>query len=101
MSGIPMRLICQEIQLRSLRELFSETEVRRSAFEGTTPEGLAFRSTVMDGDIWVSEFDWEEWRNERLKDREREHQQDLMEEAENLQHRHAQKVSQRRREESQ
>jgi hypothetical protein len=100
MSGIPMRLICQEIQLRNLRELFSESEVRRAAFEGTTPEGLAFISTVKDGDIWVSEFDWEEWRNERLKDREREHQQDLMEEAENLQLRHAQKVTQRRQEDS-
>ena len=101
MSGIPMRLICQEIQLRSLRELFSESEVRRAAFEGTTPEGLAFISTVKDGDIWVSEFDWEEWRNERLKDRELEYRQHLMEEAENLQYRHAQKVAQRRREESQ
>ena len=88
MSGIPMRLICQEIQLRSLRELFSESEVRRAAFRGITPEGFAFNSAVKDGDIWVSEYGWEQWRDDRLNDSQ-------------LQERHDQKVIQRRQEDSQ
>jgi quinol monooxygenase YgiN len=87
-STIPMRLICQEIQLTGLKDLFRESEVRRAAFRGITPEGFAFTSTVKDGDIWVSEYGWEQWRDDRLNDSQ-------------LQERHAQKVSQRRREESQ
>lgn len=87
-STIPMRLICQEIQLNSLRDLFRESEVRQAAFRGITPEGFAFKSAVKDGDIWVSEYGWEQWRDDRLNDSQ-------------LQERHDQKVRLRRQEDSQ
>ncbi len=100
MSSIPMRLICKEIQQNTLRSLFSEAEVRRAAYQRETPEGLPFMSIIRGGDIWVSEFDWEQWRDQRLENLEEECHQMKMEEAENLQYRHAQKVAQRRREDS-
>lgn len=84
-SAIPMRLICQEINLTNLKKHFTETEVRRAAFRGSTPEGYAFTSTVRDGDIWVSEYGWEQWRDDRLA-------------MTNLQNRHEAKVNQKRNE---
>jgi hypothetical protein len=97
-SFIPLRFIYQEIQHPRLRNLFTDSEVREAVIEGTTPEGLCFRSTRVDDEVWVDDLCWEAWRKDRLDEERAQYHVDIMEETENLQYRHAQKVAQRRRE---